>query len=200
MANPNQLVEIEFLQFDVSCDQNGLLSIVDGWELMGQFFPSVEDHPLPRDSRYQEFCGDNNPKRAFLMSQNVGLIEYRIPIAGEGYTVRVRFLENPKPCNTIIQGLDYGIYTLRNYGRRINCTMSILFGATFRIMSMNVGQSYRRLENIIHSPRNYVLETGIIKKCKKRDMNDYVEFRGGHGLDTQLMQIGDDVCGFRPFP
>lgn len=96
MANPNQLVEIEFLQFDVSCDQNGLLSIVDGWELMGQFFPSVEDHPLPRDSRYQEFCGDNNPKRAFLMSQNVGLIEYRIPIAGEGYTVRVRFLENPK--------------------------------------------------------------------------------------------------------
>lgn len=31
-------------------------------------------------------------------------------------------------------------------------------------------------------------------------MNDYVEFRGGHGLDTQLMQIGDDVCGFRPFP
>ena len=92
---------------------------------------------------------------------------------------------------------------------------------------MNVGQSYRRLDSIIHSPRSYAIETGVIKKvtgcffalvfqitiysvlfcsgffflqCKKRGMNDYVEFRGGQGLDTQLMQVGDDVCGFRPFP
>ena len=67
-------------------------------------------------------------------------------------------------CNTIIQGVIYGIYTLRNYGRRINCTMSILFSASFRILSMNVGQSYRRLDSMIHSPKNYVAETGVIKK------------------------------------
>nr|XP_027203262.1 corticotropin-releasing factor-binding protein-like [Dermatophagoides pteronyssinus] len=200
MASPTQFVEIEFLQFDVSCHKNGLLSVVDGWELMGQFFPSVEDHPIPRDARYHEFCGHVKPKKIFRMSQNVGLIEYRIPNVGQGFTVRVRFVENPKPCNTIIQGVNYGIYTLRNYGRRINCTMSILFSASFRILSMNVGQSYRRLDSMIHSPKNYVAETGVIKKCKKRGMNDYVEFRGGQGLDTQLMQIGDDVCGFRPFP
>ncbi|KAH9518107.1 hypothetical protein DERF_008704 [Dermatophagoides farinae] len=200
MASPTQLVEIEFIQFNVSCHKNGLLSVVDGWELMGQFFPSVEDHPIPRDARYHEFCGHIKPKKIFRMSQNVGLIEYRIPTIGQGFTVRIRFIDNPKPCNTIIQGVNYGIYTLRNYGRRINCTMSILFSASFRILSMNVGQSYRRLDSIIHSPRSYAIETGVIKKCKKRGMNDYVEFRGGQGLDTQLMQVGDDVCGFRPFP
>lgn len=40
----------------------------------------------------------------------------------------------------------------------------------------------------------------FVLQCKKRGMSDYVEFRGGNGLDTQLMQIGEDVCGFKQFP
>lgn len=96
MANPSQIVVIEFLHFDVSCHKNGLLSVVNGWELMGEFFPSLEDHPLPRNARYHEFCGHQKPKKVFRMSQNVGLLEYRIPTPGQGFIAKVTFVENPK--------------------------------------------------------------------------------------------------------
>lgn len=197
VAKPNYNVEFEFLQFDVGCAKNGLLSVIDGWELNGQFFPGIDDHQLPRNSRYHEFCGHIKPRKTFKMSQNVGLIEYRIPNAGQGFMVRVRFVENPRPCNVIIQDL-VGIYTIRNYGRRINCTVSIILEASFQILSMNIGQSYRPLGNLI-SLRNYVVETGIIKKCKKRGMEDYVELLGGNNLDPYHMTVFEDMCGLRSF-
>ena len=96
IASPTQIIEIEFLQFDVSCHNGGLLTVLDGWEMKGQFFPSPEDHPIPRDARFHEFCGQVRPKKVFRMSQNVGLIEYRIPTSKQGFTVRVRYIDNPK--------------------------------------------------------------------------------------------------------
>jgi len=96
IAKPEYNIELEFLQFDISCARNGLLTVFDGWELRGQFFPGVEDHPIPRNARYHEFCGHIKPRKPFKMSQNVGLLEYRIPNAGQGFVVRVKFVENPK--------------------------------------------------------------------------------------------------------
>ena len=96
IAKPDYYIELEFLHFNVTCSKNGLLSVIDGWELNGQFFPGVEDHPLPRNARYHEFCGPIKPRRRFVMSQNVGTVEYRIPSAGQGFVVRVRFVQNPK--------------------------------------------------------------------------------------------------------
>lgn len=90
---------------------------------------------------------------------------------------------------------------------------------------MNIGQSYRPLGNLI-SLRNYVVETGIIKKvcveiksiekciqcrincelnsinvmqCKKRGMEDYVELLGGNNLDPYHMTVFEDMCGLRSF-
>lgn len=99
ISEPDHVVEFEFDDFDVSCPGGGLLSVVDGWELNGQFFPGTQDHPIPRHQRYHEFCGAAKPWKAFRMSQNVGLLEFRIPARGEGFTVRVRFHENPKRKN-----------------------------------------------------------------------------------------------------
>lgn len=96
ISKPDYQIELEFLHFDVSCSKKGLLSVIDGWELNGQFFPGIEDHPVPRNARYHEFCGHIKPRKTFLMSQNVGLLEYRIPTAGQGFAVRVRFVQNPK--------------------------------------------------------------------------------------------------------
>ena len=96
IAKPEYYIELEFLQFNVNCSKNGLLSVIDGWELNGQFFPGVEDHLIPRNARYHEFCGHIKPRKTFVMSQNVGLIEYRIPHSGQGFVVRVRFVQNPK--------------------------------------------------------------------------------------------------------
>jgi len=102
IAKPEYVVEIQFLKFDVSCggSQNsasgGLLSVVDGWELNGQFFPGIHDHEVPREARYHEFCGSTRPSKKFRLSQNAGLIEYRIPNPGQGFVVKVSFIENPK--------------------------------------------------------------------------------------------------------
>lgn len=184
ITKPEYLIEIEFLYFDVSCSKKGVLTIIDGWELSGQFFPGIEDHLKPRDARYHEYCGHVKPRRTYRMSQNVGSILYRIPSPGQGFAVRVKFIENPKrkfalsvrrngelnenvtnllsACNVLIDGF-FGLYTLRNYGRRINCTATIINKIQIQIMSINVGQSYRTLSNHL-SMRNYVVETGIIKK------------------------------------
>lgn len=96
ITKPDSFVEIEFLEFDVDCNKNSLVSVVDGWELSGQFFPGIEDHAIPRNARYHEFCGNTKPRRIFRMSQNVGLVEYRIPNPGQGFVVRVRFVKNPR--------------------------------------------------------------------------------------------------------
>lgn len=99
ISEPDHVVEFEFEEFDITCAKGGLLSVIDGWELNGQFFPGTEDHIVPRHERYQEFCGSVNPSKSFRMSQNVGLLEFRIPTFGEGFTVKVRFISNPKRKN-----------------------------------------------------------------------------------------------------
>lgn len=103
ISEPDHLVEFEFENFDISCTNGALLSVVDGWELNGQFFPGTKDHPIPRHERYQEFCGSKKPFETFIMSQNVGLLEFRVPNRGEGFTVRVRFRENPqRKCHWLL--------------------------------------------------------------------------------------------------
>ena len=91
---PSQVIEFQFLDFDVSCFNGGLLSVIDGWELNGQFFPSEKDHMLTREERYTEFCGDKVPYTKFVTEQNVGLIEFRIPRKNEGFRVKVIFHDN----------------------------------------------------------------------------------------------------------
>jgi Corticotropin-releasing factor binding protein (CRF-BP). len=68
---------------------------VDGWELNQQFFPSPEDHPKPLNQRYREFCGQHKVKEVLESSQNAGLIQYRIPGRGRGFSFTVRFPRNP---------------------------------------------------------------------------------------------------------
>ncbi|XP_035226478.1 corticotropin-releasing factor-binding protein-like, partial [Stegodyphus dumicola] len=96
IAEPDKQVEFEFQSFDISCTKGGLLSVIDGWELNGQFFPSPEDHPIPAEKRFIEFCGKSKPRKLFKTSQNVGLLEFRVPTKGQGYTVSVKFHSNPK--------------------------------------------------------------------------------------------------------
>lgn len=108
IADSNQLVEFEFQEFNVSCgthnpeypkNNQSLVSIVDGWELNGQFFPSNQDHKLKKSERYKELClnrTDSLVTKKFRLSQNVGLIQFRILSQFEGFKVRVNFIDNPK--------------------------------------------------------------------------------------------------------
>ncbi|GBL77422.1 Corticotropin-releasing factor-binding protein [Araneus ventricosus] len=194
IADPQHTVHFTFHEFRISCDKGGLLSVVDGWELNGQFFPGTEDHPKPAEKRFAEYCGENRPWKTQVTSQNVGLLEFRIPVKGEGFTVSVEFQPNPKPCNAVLQQPS-GVYTLRNYGQRVNCTMSIIFPETFQILASSVGT-----QSMPITGRTMDVETGIVKKCKKLGSEDYVEVRGGDGLDPSMMTVAEDFCGMDSVP
>ncbi|RWS09067.1 corticotropin-releasing factor-binding protein-like protein, partial [Dinothrombium tinctorium] len=198
IAEPDQFVAFEFEEFDVSCSHRGLLSVIDGWELNGQFFPGTDDHSVPRKDRYHEYCGVTKPWKPFHMSQNVGLIEFRIPGKGEGFRVKVSFIDNHKPCNAVLQR-PQGVYTLRNYGRKINCTVSIIFPESIRVLAASVAAE-ERVESISPPSEKQFVETGIVKECAKRGLKDYVEIKGGDGLDPGQMVVAEDFCGVDSAP
>lgn len=183
---PSQLVELEFMEFDIDCDHGGLLAVVDGWETQMQYFPGEYDSPLPMEERYKTYCGKNTPSKTILASQNVALLQFRIPKAGQGFRLFARFLKNPEPCN-VMSLFGEGTYTLRNYGSRSNCSVSFLYPETIQLVEVDVGMTSE-----VAAPFR---ETGVVAKCKKRGMSDYLEVRGGQGLDPLLMGLVTDVCG-----
>jgi len=75
--------------------------VVDGWEIDGQLFPSVSDHSLAIDERYRGFCGADEPRHAMIMSQNVALIQFRIPQRLQHFRVRISYQYNPARTYTL---------------------------------------------------------------------------------------------------
>lgn len=71
-----------------------LLQVVDGWEAQGQFFPSEFDTSVVMEERYKTYCGDSLPSGTFISSQNVALIQFRIPTPGQGFAVAINFIKN----------------------------------------------------------------------------------------------------------
>ncbi|XP_075549502.1 corticotropin-releasing factor-binding protein [Dermacentor variabilis] len=195
VADPEYVVEFEILRFDVSCTKGGLLTVFDGWENNGEYFPSQEDHPKPMDQRFAEFCGPIKPWKPFVTSQNVGIVLFRVPTRGNYFSVLVSFRKNPKPCNVMLLPLSESpIYTLRNYGRRGNCSAAFIYPMNFRILATSIGsQSFSGSGNV-------EFETGLITKCRKRGVRDYAEFMGGTGLSIDGMTVIQDVCGLDSLP
>ncbi|XP_043507002.1 corticotropin-releasing factor-binding protein isoform X1 [Frieseomelitta varia] len=193
LAGPDQKIEINFLTFDVPCEHRGLISVVDGWELNGEVFPSEMDHRLPLKQRISEFCGKNiGVKRSFTSSQNAAVIRYRIPKPGKGFTLFARFLKNPRPCNVLAASLSEP-YTLRNYGRRVNCTYVALYPGTVQVIALGVGVS-----NFLGSSRT--AETGTLRKCDETSPQDQVIIGGSDGLDTSEVRVVDSICGIDSKP
>ncbi|XP_064472012.1 corticotropin-releasing factor-binding protein-like [Ornithodoros turicata] len=189
-ADPDYVIELQILRFDISCTKGGLLTVFDGWEHSGQFFPSPEDHPKPMDQRFAEYCGPIKPRKPFATSQNVGAILYRVPTRGNYFSVLVTFRRNPKRCNVFLNPLSTSpVYTIRNYGRRVNCSAVFIYPMNLRILATSIGT-----QGVGASPSSE-LETGLITKCEKRGMTDFAEFMGGNGLDTATMLTVGDVCG-----
>ena len=134
--------------------------MVDGWEMGGEFMPSPSDHPLPLDERIVSKCGHRVEKTLFRSSQNGALIQYRVPIAGQGFALRVHYTKNPKrelqfsmqsiqrywhsstwipaACNVLADGTS-GVYTLNNHGRAINCSFTNMFPSFVSVLSLDVG-------------------------------------------------------------
>lgn len=68
---------------------------IDGWELNGQFYPSSSDHHMPLEERIREFCDNGKAKYILRSSQNVALLQYRLPMLRTGFKFFVRLSQNP---------------------------------------------------------------------------------------------------------
>ena len=73
----------------------------------------MHEHSLAMPERYQAFC-DKKPNKIFLSSQNVALIQYRLPAAGEGFRVRVNFKDDPqrKSITALLVSILYNVRVL----------------------------------------------------------------------------------------
>ncbi|XP_044743033.1 corticotropin-releasing factor-binding protein isoform X2 [Chrysoperla carnea] len=203
-TEPDKRIEAHFTYFDVPCQKGGLVSYVDGWELNGEFFPSIGDHPKSLDDRFAEFCGQRKIKQVFVSSQNAALFQYRMPSRGRGFSINVRFIKNPAPCNILMQGSDE-LYTLRNYNKRVNCSLTAIYPAAVRTIALSVGLASIGGNGVVGNgngigDRNMEIETGTLHKCNKRGLEDFVQIGGSDGLENSNLQIVDNICGLNSKP
>ncbi|XP_011331751.1 corticotropin-releasing factor-binding protein [Ooceraea biroi] len=193
LTDPDRTVEIHVRSFDVPCEHRGLLAVIDGWELNGEVFPSEGDHPLLMKERVNEFCGKNRWfRKTFVSSQNAAILQYRVPLRGKGFVVSVKYPKHPRPCN-VLSVSTTDPFTLRNYGRRINCTFTAVYPGVVRVIALGVGGSDS--QGIARTT-----ETGTLRKCNARNPRDQVQIGGSHGLDTTKLEVIDSICGIDSKP
>ncbi|KAL1452440.1 hypothetical protein WDU94_006673 [Cyamophila willieti] len=99
------------------------------------------------------------------------------------------------PCNILLEGLS-DVYTLRNYGKNVNCSLTTLYPAQVKVLSLGVGLSNSKTK------RNHEIEveTGTLHKCDKQGMPDYVQVGGGEGFDLAQLSVVDSICGLDSSP
>lgn len=165
-----------------------IVSAVDGWEMNQEFFPSPVDHELSLEERYKTYCGIHRPSKVYVASQNVALIQHLIPVAGQGFKVKVKFVNTPQPCN-VVSSTDSGIYTLKNYGSRRNCSVSIIYPELVELASVDVGVTSK--EKVV------VADFGITNKCMTSNGADYVEIMGGNSFELTPEERREVVCGMK---
>ena len=81
----------------------------DGWVLKGEKFPSRQDHQLPLQQRYTDYCSSTAPGAPSRSSQNVAMIFFRIHSPDSGFTLTVKKLHNPfreSCCCTSLKSLE----------------------------------------------------------------------------------------------
>ncbi|XP_022919269.1 corticotropin-releasing factor-binding protein isoform X2 [Onthophagus taurus] len=183
---PDEKIELKVSYLDVPCENDGAISLLDGWEMNGEIFPNEFDHPNP-NSRVLEVCGRRKIKDGFRTTQNAAMILYRMPRRNSGFRFSIRFLKNPRPCNVLLQDFEATL-TLRNYASRSNCTIVSLFPAEVRVLSLSVGV-------VSTMGKGIELETGTVHKCNKRGLDDFLQIGGSTSLDTSQLLLTDAVCG-----
>lgn len=184
IAPPNQRIQLR-LTLDVPCSTGGLVSVTDGWDYQNQYLPQTHDHPKPDGERHTSLCGVEHTQ-VFEASQNAAQVSYILP-AGGRFAVSVRFVRNTSPCSVLSEGNE--VITLRNFGKRRNCTVTTIFPSELRILQLQVGVNEKH--------PNMEPETGTIHKCEKRGLDDFVQVTG-LGFATELaapVTVFGSVCG-----
>ncbi|XP_034048105.1 corticotropin-releasing factor-binding protein isoform X2 [Thalassophryne amazonica] len=178
MADPTELISIDYDNVDIDCRGGDFIKVFDGWVMKGERFPSVFDHPLLLHERYIDYCGSGSIRRNVRSSQNVAMVFFRIHSAGSSFTITVRKLINPFPCNVISQTSE-GSYTMVIPQQHKNCSFSIIYPVEVQISEFNLG----RYDNFPKRTMSGCAESG-----------DYVQLLGGNVIDTSKLLPVTDFC------
>ncbi|GAU88275.1 hypothetical protein RvY_01009 [Ramazzottius varieornatus] len=169
VAPVDQQIELTFLDFQVHCQQHGIVEIVDGYAYGNGIFPPQEGSgQTSRIDRHKRYCGAHKPSSVFLSTSNAAVIQNRMPNDNEGFTVQVKFIKNPQPCNAVAME-ERGVVTLTNYGLAHNCSLLILFPQR---LSVTFGYTQARAEV---PPRHH------------GQGSDYLEILGGNSSSVDKM-------------
>ncbi|XP_053726934.1 corticotropin-releasing factor-binding protein-like [Synchiropus splendidus] len=182
IAEPSEVISLELSDVSIDCEEGDFIKMFDGWVLKGEKFPSSQDHPLPLHQRYTDYCSSSAAGSSSRSSQNVAMIFFRIQSPDSGFTLAVRKLHNPFPCNIMSQSPEGSFTMVMPYQRR-NCSFSIIYPVEIRMTELSLGQA---------RSNELSLQQRLRLGCS--GSGDYVELLGGNGVDTSTMFPVADLC------
>uniref|UniRef100_H3D7I4 Corticotropin-releasing factor-binding protein n=1 Tax=Tetraodon nigroviridis TaxID=99883 RepID=H3D7I4_TETNG len=178
LAEPNQVISVDYDSVDIDCSGGDFITVFDGWVMKGEKFPSPQDHPLPLYERYVDYCDSGSLRGSVRSSQNVAMVFFRIHNPGSSFTLTVRKHVNPFPCNVISQSPE-GAYTMVIPQQHRNCSFSIIYPVEINVSEFSLGQ----FNHFPKRSRPVCAETG-----------DFVQLLGGNGIDTSKLLPITDLC------
>ncbi|XP_077379007.1 corticotropin-releasing factor-binding protein [Festucalex cinctus] len=181
IGEPSEVIGLELSDVNIDCDAGDFIKIFDGWVLKGEKFPSNQDHPLPLHQRYTDICSSTPPGHASRSSQNVAMVFFRIHAPDSGFTLIVKKLRNPFPCNIMSQSPE-GSFTMVMPHQHRNCSFSIIYPVEIQLTQLSLGQA----------KSNQLRPKATLSGCS--GSADYVELLGGNGVDTSRMFPVADLC------
>ncbi|XP_039614339.1 corticotropin-releasing factor-binding protein [Polypterus senegalus] len=170
-------IGIEYNSVNIDCSGGDFIKVFDGWILKGEKFPSSQDHPLPTYERYIDYCETGSIRRVIRSSQNVAMLFFRIHTPGNGFTITIKKIINPFPCNVISQTPE-GSFTMVIPHQHRNCSFSIIYPVQIKIAELTLGH-FNDLQ---------------VKKPRCGGAGDFVELLGGNGVDPSKMFPVADLC------
>ncbi|KAM9820762.1 corticotropin-releasing factor-binding protein [Neosynchiropus ocellatus] len=176
MSEPNQVISVDLDHVDVDCAGGDFITVFDGWVMKGEKFPSSQDHPLPVHERYVDYC--DSLRTSVRASQNVAMIFFRVHNPGSSFTVTVRKILNPFPCNVLSQSPE-GSYTMVIPQQHRNCSFSIIYPVELDVSEFSLGH-----------------HNGFPKRSMPgcAESGDYVQLLGGNVIDSSKLLPITDIC------
>ncbi|KAF7652749.1 hypothetical protein LDENG_00092820 [Lucifuga dentata] len=182
IAEPSEVISLELFDVNIDCSAGDFIKMFDGWVLKGEKFPSSHDHPLPLHQRYTDHCSSTEPGTTSRSSQNVAMVFFRIQNPNSGFTLIIKKLHNPFPCNIMSQSPE-GTFTMVMPHQRRNCSFSIIYPVEIQLTELSLGQA---------KSNELSIQRQIWSGCS--GSGDYVELLGGNGVDTSKMFPVADLC------
>ncbi|KAJ0068098.1 hypothetical protein NL108_015571 [Boleophthalmus pectinirostris] len=182
IAEPSELISLELSDVNIDCNAGDFIKMFDGWVLKGEKYPSSQDHPLASHQRYTDYCSSSAAGSSSRSSQNVAMVFFRIHGEDSGFTLTVKKLHNPFPCNIMSQSPE-GSFTMVMPHQRRNCSFSIIYPVEIRLTELSLGQA---------KSNELIPQRQVWSACS--GSGDYVELLGGNGVDTSHMFPVADLC------